>query len=464
MRFGKVEVFILASIIKGTLLSVYCLNGQTEVQNQTLSFGGFVRGGAYYDLNRQNDKPLFSSGFSDLALKLEARQEDKMRAFSDIRLRYGSEFNNSVNSITIREAFTEVYFPFFRFSIGQQIIKWAKTDFTTTNSKLNPQNFITRSPDREDMDLGNIIASLSWYPSPIFDFQAVYIPFYRPSVLLVDQVPIPEGVEIKSLKSLVTDKNYSGYGFKGSIHIRGADLGVTWFDGYDPMPGIKLDEFSLDMSGPVPVASTKLSVTPYKIRSAGIFFEAVTGEICTRGEVALSDPYADYRENEYVPAPEVKWVGGFDYTPGDWRIVFEYSGKYITRFTRPDTEPLIGTEPDYTQLLQLISTPGFDIKEYVRKQTEAFNRLYNYQLEKSYHSAGLRLEKEIAYGKYVTSLSGLYNFTAHELLLIPEIKFKPYDAITITAGAEIYSGRKGSLYKLVNDFMESIYAGIRIDF
>jgi len=461
-----INTVYLLLLSAGILLPSLCLNGQTEEKNQTSSFasGGFVRGGFYYDLNRQNGKSLFSSGFSDVSLKFEARPDNKIKAFSDIRLRYGSEFNSSVNSLTIREAFGEISLSSFRFSIGQQIIKWATTDFTATNSRLNPQNFTTRSPDREDMDLGNIVAIVSWFPSALFDFQAVFVPFYRSSVLLIEPVPVPEGVEIEPLKSLITDRDYSGYGLRGNLHLKSTDFGITWFDGYDPMPGIKLNEVYFDMSGPVPVALTKLKMTPYKIRAAGVNLEAVTGKICLRGESAYSLPYEDYRNNEYVPMPEIKWAAGFDYSPGNWRIVFEYSGKYVTHFTGAEVEPLISTEPDYTQLLQLISTPGFDIIEYVRNQTESFNRLYNYQLEKIYHSAGFRIEGEFAYGKLMPSLFGLYNFTSREFLFIPEIRIKPYDGVTVTAGAEIYSGKQGSLYRLVNDFMESIYTGIRIDF
>jgi hypothetical protein len=100
----------------------------------------------------------------------------------------------------------------------------------------------------------------------------------------------------------------------------------------------------------------------------------------------------------------------------------------------------------------------------MRLQVGAFNRLYNYQLEKNYHSAGLRLESDLFYGKALPSLFTMYNFTSRDLLIIPEIKVKPTDGLTITIGAEIYSGKKNSLYDIVDDFMTSIYVGLRADF
>lgn len=451
------------------LLFISTSRSQTENNGSpnigwNVELGGFVRGGYYYDLNRGDGKTAFSSGFSDAGFKLVAGRGSNFRAVSDIRFRYGSEFHKPVNSTIIKEAFTELSFSSFRLSAGQQIIKWGRTDFTSTNSRLNPQNYISRSPDKEDMDMGNIAASASWYASPLFDFQAVFVPFYRPSVLITDPIPLPSGVEIEQLKELVTDSNYSGYGLRANIHLQGTDVGVSWFDGYDPMPGIKLKSFILDLSGQMPFASTRLKVTPYKIRSAGLDFESVAGQFGLRGEAAYSVPYLDFKTSEYVPMTEIKWAIGIDYNPGNWKLVIEYSGKFIPKFIPCPVKPVVGSEPDYTELLQLLTQPGFDITEYVREQTGAFNRLYNYQLNEMYHAAGLRVEREMAYGKLIASAFANYNFTSRDFLVIPEIRIKPYDGVTITAGAEIYSGPQGSLYRLINDFMESIYAGLRVDF
>jgi hypothetical protein len=111
-----------------------------------------------------------------------------------------------------------------------------------------------------------------------------------------------------------------------------------------------------------------------------------------------------------------------------------------------------------------MSVPGFDLENYVRQQVGAFNRLYNYQLNRYYHSAGIRIESDLIYGKLSPSFFTMYNFTSHDLLLIPEIKYKPADGLAITAGAEFYSGHSGSLYDIVDGFMNSVYVALRVDF
>jgi hypothetical protein len=428
------------------------------------SINGFIRGGAYYDLNRGGSDPFFSSLFSDVGLKFESQKQGTYKALADIRFRYGSEFDNPVSTIDIREAYIDYSGRWWNISMGQKILKWGRADFTNPTSKFNPQNLILRSPDREDMDMGNILATLNLYPSKIIDIQAVIEPLYRPSVLIIEPVPLPENTYINQIDGLITDQQMLSYGFRTDLHLRGIDLGISWFNGYDPMPGIELTSFTLDFSTGVPISTTNLSVTPYRTQVYGLDFETAIGPLGFRGEAAWSLPYLSYKTNEYVPLEEAKWVAGLDWAPGKWRITGEYTGKYLPKFEPAMTDPIIGTEPDYAKLAELLAIPGFDINEYVRQQVAAFNRLYNYQLEKTYHSAGLRVEAELLYGMILPSVFTMYNFTSKDLLIIPEIRYKPSDGLTIVAGAEIFSGTKGSLFDIVNDFMNTIYIGLKVDF
>jgi hypothetical protein len=254
------------------------------------------------------------------------------------------------------------------------------------------------------------------------------------------------------------------YGLKTDLHLNGIDMSFSWFDGYNPMPGTALTKFNLDLSGPQPVPFTKLSLTPYKIRNIGFDFETSIGNIGLRGEAAYTLPYKSYKEFEYVPCREINWVTGFDWSSGSWRFTGEYSGKAIPGFTASSVEPFIGTEMDFSQVAILLGTPGFDLNEYVRQEVSAFNRLYNYQLKRYYHSTAFRVETDLLYSKLTASVFTLYNFTTSDLMVMPELRYKPSDGVTISAGADFYSGRKGSLYDIIDEFMNCIKIGIRVDF
>ena len=462
-RLSLVLLFIAQFII---------VNGQDSTSVNPVSFTvkkkeiyGFIRGGIYAGLDKEdNCNPYVSSAFSDFGIKAGTGNGINYKAMADLRFRYGSEFRDPVNRLYLREGYADVYGKNWELSAGQKIIKWGRADFTNPTSKLNPQNYVSRSPDREDMDLGNLLSSVNWYMSDFISLGAVVAPLYRPSVLLIDPIPLPENVTLNQETSLVTDKSMLSYGLKADFHARGIDWSISWFDGYDPMPGIALSAFDLDTSGQIPVPVTTLSTIPYKINMLGLDFELTAGSIGIRGEASWSAPYLSYESYEYVPFPEIRWVAGIDWSTGILRITAEYSGKVILDYIPSAVDPVFGTEPDYEKLAEFYQIPGFDPQEYIRQQVAAFNRLYNYQLDRYYHTAGFKVDADLIYGKIIPSVFTMYNFTSRDLLIIPEIKIKPADGLSVTAGAEIYSGVKGSLFDIVNGFMNSVYISLRVDF
>jgi hypothetical protein len=460
---------IISSSIIIFFLIPFQLKGQSDQEitirpEQKHIISGFVRGGLYGGIDDDDDKPYIPSAFSDVGIRINSEDGRIFKAFADLRFRFGTEFSEPVNRFDLREAYVGVYGKKWDITAGQKIIKWGRADFTNPTSKLSAQNLVSRSPDKEDMDLGNLLVDARWYPVPLLSLEAVVMPYYRPSILMIDPLPLPFYVNINTLNSLETGKEMLAYGLKTNMHLNGIDMSISWFDGYDPMPGTSLTSFSLNMSDPIPVPYTELTMKPYKIRNIGFDFETTAGNTGIRGEAAWSIPYKSYKVYEYVACEELEWAAGVDWMPGNWRITAEYSGKIIPDFEKSSVDPIIGTEPDLARLAILMATPGFDLTEYVRRQVGAFNRLYNYQMEKSYHSAGIRVETDLFYGKLTPSLTSLYNFTSGDFLLMPEVTYKPADGLTINLGGELYSGKEGSIYDLVDEFMNCIRVALRVDF
>jgi hypothetical protein len=461
------------SIIPAVLLLLFFIpvSGQdtlstvgSDILSSPVVFGGFVRGGIYSWTNKGDDKLHVPTAFSDLGLKLETGGGKGFRAFADIRFRYGAEFSEPVSSMDIREAWVQVNGAKWNISAGQKIIKWGRCDFTSPTNRLSPINTVMRSPDREDMDMANLLVSARVTPWTPVSLEAVFIPFYRPSVLIIDPIPLPAFVEIEQLPPLMADSKMYGYALRADFHPRLIDFSVSWFNGYDPMPGIALTTFNLELEQPIPFMEIGLSVKPYRNRVLGADFETIAGPFGIRGEAAWSDPDLSCKVNEYVPFPEMEWAVGADWTRGIWRITAEYSGKHVSDFVSSSVDPLLGTEIDFSGFAPLLANPEFDAGDYVKQQVGAFNRLYNYQMHEYYHSAGLRAEAELMYGKILPALTTLFNFTSHDLLVMPELRVKPSDGLTVVAGAEIYSGSEGSLYDIVDDFMNGVYVSLRVDF
>ncbi len=425
---------------------------------------GFVRGGFYSALDHNDDKLYIPSAFSDFALKLDAGNGVHFRGFADLRFRYGVEFTEPVSKFDLREAYVTAMGKKWDLSVGQKIIKWGRADFTNPTQKFSPQNLISRSTDHEDMDMGNLLVEGRWQPSSLISLEAVAVPFYRSSVLLIKPLDLPSYVTINQIEGLITDKRMFTYGFKADLHLKGIDFGFSWVDGYDPMPGVRMSGISLDTSSYIPAISAEMTLTAYKIRNAGFDFEATLGSIGIRGEAAWTFPSLSYKTYEYVPMEEIKWAAGLDWMKGNWRITGEYSGKAIPGFEPSPVEPSFLSEPDPATLAMIMSIPGFSLEDYMKQQVGAFNRLYNYQIEKSYHSGGIRIETDLLFGRLTPSMTALYNFTSRDLMLMPEVTYKPADGLTFVAGGEFLSGRKGSLYDIVDEFMNCFRFGCKVNF
>jgi hypothetical protein len=439
-------------------LSIRDQTGNSKVIN------GFVRGGFYSWADRKDNKLNVPSAFSDLGLRLETGTIHNFSAFADLRFRYGTEFLKPVSRFDLHEAYVTMGGERWKLAVGQKIIKWGRCDFTNPTSKLSPQNMLSRSPDKEDMDMGNLLAEASYYPWSPIKVTAVVMPYYKPSVLIIEPIPLPANVTISEPASLFTGNGMFSYAFKTEFRMNRFDWSLSWFEGYDPLPGIALTAFTPDTTQLIPAPQIGLDIKPYKLRMAGMDFETTAGPFGIRGEAAFTIPVLPGRTNEYVPLPEFKYAAGFDWAPGRWRFTGEYSGKYIFDFTPAVAGSFVETKIDYGALTALFATPGFDLHEYARQQVTAFNRLYNYQLKRSYHSAGLRAEAELANGKLLPSVFTMVNITTRDLLIMPELRVKPSDGLTISIGAEIYSGRSGSLYDLIDDFMDGVFLSLRADF
>jgi len=458
--------FVIKKNMRAAIILILFLFGfLANATGQTLShsINGFLRSGLYSELNKNNEADLFSSAYADAGLRLDLRNDYNLRAYADVRYRYGSEYRQNVSVLQLREAWVSVYGRNVEFIMGQRIIKWGRADFDNPVSSFNPRNLVVRSPEAEDMDLGNIAASLIFKPAAFLSIEGTVTPFYRPDVLITKPLNLSESVHINQIEGLLGGKSMAGYGVKLDFFLRSIDFSVSWFNGNDPLPGIRFDNIDVNIGEETVDFDITLNVTPYRISRYGADFEAAAGRFGLRGEASYTKPELSFRDTPYVPMPEVKWSAGGDIMLGDFIIGAEYIGKYITDFESSPVEPVIPGEMPPLTPDQIAMIPG-GIDGYTAMQITAFNRLYMYQLEKSYHSAGLRVEADLAAGRVSPGLVTLYNFTSGDLAMVPSVKYRPSDGVMIIGGADIYKGREGSLYDIIDRPLTNLFLALRIDF
>lgn len=442
------------------IISVFlALSLLAHSQEKSITPGGFVRTGAY--LSTDDYRHKINAAFADAAFKLTATDNLSFRGFADVRFRSGIQFGEVQSDVWLKEAWGMYYNDIFSISGGNKVIRWGRTDIFTPLSKLNPTDYLLRSPDKEDADMGNLLAELVITPAPFLKLSFVAVPLWNPSLLMTAPLELPDYVTINLPHGLNAGNKGFSAGIRSDITVRRTDIGIQWFHGPDPMPGLELTSAAL--SNPDSINLTMTGV-PYMINSAGIDFETALASVVIRGSLSWSVPVKEITGNEEVPFPQAEWVGGFDWAPGSFRLTAEYYGKKVLDFHEPVVESLAGQDIDLSGLMALLMMSGLTPGEFARLQTESFNRMFNYQNRQYYHSAGIRAGYEALYGKLLPSFTVVYNFTTEDILVMPEIEYKPADAITVTAGMEYYSGPDRSLYDLVEEFMSAAFVSLRIDF
>ncbi len=428
-------------------------------QNSTFVPGGFIRSGVYITTGtyRQN----INTVFADAALRCNISDGSSFSGFADLRIGERKQYGEDISSYKVRESWVTWYNNMISITAGKKIIKWGTTDFFTPLSRFNPIDYSFRSCDNEDKDMGEFLAEADITPSPAFRISIVASPLWNPSVLLTGPMTLPFNVHLSVPEGFQTGNAGYSFGIRTCFTVRQTDLAFQWFHGADPTPGLKLD--SADFTN---IYNPYIYIigAPYRIDNFGFDFETAVASVVIRGTLSYSKPADVKKGKEWVPFPQLECVGGIDWTPGDFHITAEYSYKMLMDYYKSPYSPLIGTKPDLAGLMILFSSPEFDPVEYARLQTEAFNRLFNNQLEKHYHSIGLRVEYELAYGKLLPSFTGMYGITSGDLMILPSVKYKPADNISVTAGAENYSGKKGGLYSIIDDFINAVFVTLRVDF
>jgi len=417
--------------------------------------GGFIRSGLYF--NKPGDAPGIPVLFADFSLSAEAGNGTTYKAFADLRYRYASEYGNIINKPVLREAWAAWYTPYTELKAGKQVIKWSRMDFFRLQDIINPRNDLYRSFDPSDRDLGNISVNFSINPTEKISLQAVLIPRFKPSVLYTEFMDMPDIIQI--MPHSIEGNNPVSYGLRAEFFLRNFNAEISFFDGYNSLPGLSLD--SLNIQGNTEGPLVRLEEKSFKTKTLSAGLEFMPGNNILRAEAIWSDPDKDYRQKEYVMLPEIRWALGFEHFFGDLQLLLEYSGKYLIEFEEAAFNPVL---PDESSFFEMGPLPPEQAFEYTRLQIASFNRLYNYQLHEYSHYAALRLSYEKGLAAFSPSVNLLYNITSEEYMVNPVMKIKPADNLEIIAGAEIYKGSASSLFDMINDKLNSIYTGLRIDF
>lgn len=416
-------------------------DNEKKQENLNADINGYIRGVFYIGESITNDITEFKSLYGEAALKLKADKGELGNAYAEIRCRSGYQFGKEFSLMDLREAYINAYIGKFDFRVGKQIVAWGKADGFNPTNNITPDDMTVRSPNADDIKLGNFLFKTKFNINTKFNFEGVWIARYKGSILPLELTPLPQGITFgKPLYPDASLKN-SAYAFKFNFIFPEIDGSVSYFNGYNPMPGIN---FGSPEMLPDSTMSISFNTIAYKQQVIGIDFSTTLNNYGLRGEIAYRVTEGDYEDKSYVPNPDLQYVLGIDRTIGDFSIIAQYVGCYVFDFKK------LYKLGDTTLLMD------YELKNY--------NRLFFGQTDEITHSVSLRSAVSLFYETLSVETFVMYNITTDELLLFPKISYLITDALKLSIGANYYYGKENTLYDLIDKSMSSVFFELKTSF
>jgi hypothetical protein len=432
--------------------------------NDFLSLGGFIRSAAYLAETAEKEELYLQSVYAQASLQMKARAGSKVTAFTDIRFRYGNEWQETIAEIDLREAYVDLQTGPLGFRLGKQILPWGKGNVFNPVNKLSPMDPTTRTPDTDDMNLGIWALKGSINLGSYLKLAATWNPLYQPGKLLIDPIPMPEYVYFLDPEYPEVHLNEGSSGIRLDLRAPAMDAALYWFDGYHNWPGIAFDSFILDTLHMEPVA-LNLYEKAYRVMMAGLDFSIPVGSWIITAEGAWLKAKENHEGVEYLPFPELSYTAEIEKSVSWITIIAGYYGKYVMDFVPAQARPELAAEQE--QFIPLMEegmlTPEL-LNGAIGEQIKAFNRLYSYQLEEIYHTAFMVVRGDFFHNMLEIEIPVIYNITTEEWATQSSISWKPADGIRVKVGYNGFWGGKNTLYDLVGPVLNAGFIAMTLTF
>lgn len=438
---------------------------EDEAGNKNLSIGGFIRSALYLGSTPINEDIYLQSAFAQTGLLLKAHSGSLATAKADIRFRFGSEWQKGFSELEIREAYVDLQTGPAGFRFGKLISPWGKGTVFNPADKITPLDPTVRSPNPDDRYLGIWALQGRINLGKSLKFTGTWNPLYQPGILLIEPVPMPPYVTFLESDYPGVELDESSYGVNLDLHTSVLDASLYGFHGYHSWPGIAFDAFIVDTILLDPLA-LDLYEKAYRINMAGADFSIPLGSWIIRAEGSWMTLNESRGTKEYLPFPEFSYAGEMEVGLSCLTLIAGYHGKYILDFIAPEAEASLSSGPaQFAPLIEAgipITSPL--VNEAVKGQIEAFNRLYNYQLEEFYHTAFLVMRGNFLHDQLELELPLVYHISTGEWILQPALTWMATDEIKLKAGYHGFFGPSESLFDLIGPTLNAGYIALTLTF
>ena len=430
----------------------------SETKPLPFELSGYGRGVAYLGEYSMPSSSEIKSAFGEASLRINAFSGDLGRLYSDLRFRSGFEYNNRINEFQVREAYGDVYLGNFELRAGQAIIAWGRTDAANPTNNLTPQDYFVRSPEPDDMRLGNFLLRGRYSILPQLRLEAVWVPVYKYSTYRFDLFEMPDLIVFSESPLPAATINNGSIAAKIDFLFNRFDGSLSWFNGFDPMPGIQAGEIPGSPSGEMII---DMYARAFRQQTLGLDFSFGLGSFGVRGEAAFRDPAPEYREQVFAPQRDLRYVLETDRSFGDFNLMLMYMGQYVFDFTDipvqggiPDIDPMQFQDPALLAMLGAM----------MEQEVAGFNRIIFDQTNEITYTLGLRPSLTMFHGVSKIEVFGMYNFSTDEWGLFPRLTWDVTDNIKLSFGGQYFKGAVNTRYDLIAPVFNSGFFELKYSF
>lgn len=419
-----------------------------------LAISGYTRATGFLGMISQ-ETPTLKSLYSETSLKLKAKTGQWGQAYTDIRFRVGTEYGTDISFLDIREAYIDLYLGKIDLRLGKQISPWGRADGWNPSDNMTPSDYFFRSPDPDDMRMGNYRIRAQYAPVDWLRIEADLVPLHKSSVYRFDLVEMPSFVSFESPVSPGFIWGKTSAAAKLDLISNGIEGSLSYFRGYDPLPALKPGALP---TPPFTDFSLELLQVPFRQRTIGADFATVLLSTGIRGEIAWKVPEQGDSLDPMIPKSEIQWVVSIDRELGPVRIIAGYLGKKVDNFVPAappqDFDPAMISNPEIWPLLGPM----------LADQIGYYNRILFDQTHEWNHSALFRSSVTLLHENLGADVSFLYNLTTEEYLFYPKVTYQVNDGLQATAGYQYYHGEKYTRFSWIKHVFNGPFFELRLTF
>ncbi len=192
----------------------------------------------------------------------------------------------------------------FKLRIGRQFIFWGKNEWNSPTDVIIPWDFENISSETEDYRVPlTMIQGIAEFKG--IRIQGIFNPIFTPNKVTFQSTPF-----IYFEKEILPEKKISNseFGGKISFNLKGWDLSLSAWNGFDKFPSVY---FSFDPLQKIAKATPKY----LRLKMFGFDMEKIWGSYGLKGEFSYNQTEDKDGKNIFVKNPHIKFLIGFDWLP-----------------------------------------------------------------------------------------------------------------------------------------------------